>query len=178
MTGLHTLYGDGKLPKLYNKDGSVKEYNAKRETRDFGGKTYMLEESFQMADFAWIKAEKADKMGNCVFKGTGQNFNVLMAKAAHCTIVEAAHVVEIGEIKPEEVHLPGMYVNRLFKGAKYEHKIEVLKTDDEARKAMEGEDARNTIAKRAARELSDGMVCNLGGKLQLFTSIGGESNNR
>ena len=56
VTGLHTLYAEGKLPVKYNKDGSVAAYNQKRETREFGGKTYLLEESFEMADFAWIKA--------------------------------------------------------------------------------------------------------------------------
>jgi 3-oxoacid CoA-transferase len=80
VTGLHTLYGDGKLPVKYNEDGSVAKYNQKRETREFGGKTYMLEEAFEQADWAWIKAEKADKMGNCVFKGTGYNFNGIMAR--------------------------------------------------------------------------------------------------
>ena len=78
VTGLHTLYAEGKLPIKYNKDGSVAAYNKKRETREFGGKTYLLEESFEMADFAWIKATKADKMGNCVFKGTSYNFNAIM----------------------------------------------------------------------------------------------------
>lgn len=79
VTGLHTLYGDGKLPVKYRDDGSVERYNKKRETRSFGGKTYLLEEAFEPADWAWIKAEKADRMGNCVFKGTGYNFNGIMA---------------------------------------------------------------------------------------------------
>lgn len=79
MTGLHTLFGNGKLPRLYNKDGSVAKYNEKRETRGFGGKTYMLEEAFPMADYAWIKAWKVDKVGNCCFKETGFNFNGIMA---------------------------------------------------------------------------------------------------
>jgi 3-oxoacid CoA-transferase len=73
------LYADGKLPTKFNSDGSVASYNQKRETRDFGGKTYLLEESFEMAEFAWIEASKADKMGNCVFKGMSYNFNALMA---------------------------------------------------------------------------------------------------
>lgn len=60
MTGLHTLFAEGKLPIKYNSDGSIAAYNKKRETREFGGKTYLLEEAFEMADFAWIKAIKAD----------------------------------------------------------------------------------------------------------------------
>ena len=79
VTGLHTLYAEGELPTKYKSDGSVASYNKKRETREFNGKTYLLEESFEMADFAWIKASKADKIGNCVFKGTSYNFNAIMA---------------------------------------------------------------------------------------------------
>lgn len=79
MTGLNTLFGDGKLPLLYNKDGSVAKYNQKRETREFGGTTYMLEEAFPLSDFAWVKAGKVDKLGNCWFKGTGYNFNAIMS---------------------------------------------------------------------------------------------------
>lgn len=79
MTGLRTLFGDGKLPTKYNSDGSVAAYNKKRETREFGGKTFMLEEAFEPAEFAWIKATKADKMGNLFFKGTSYNFNAIMA---------------------------------------------------------------------------------------------------
>ncbi len=80
MTGLHTLYAEGKLPTKYNSDGSVASYNKKRETREFNGKKYLLEEAFDQAEFAWIKATKADKMGNCTFKGTSWNFNGIMAR--------------------------------------------------------------------------------------------------
>lgn len=141
-------------------------YNDKREVRRFGDQEYLLEEAFPHADFAWVKATKADKMGNCVFKGTSQNFNTLMGKASKCTIVEAEEIVEIGEIKPEEVHLAGLYVNRLFKGEKFEHKIEVLKTSDDDDDVGAGDhkkDVRSIIASRAALEFKSGMNCNLGG---------------
>jgi len=182
VTGLHTLYAEGKLPMKYDSDGNVVAYNKKRETRDFGGKTYLLEEAFEPADFAWIKASKADKMGNCVFKGTSYNFNALMASAStkmqpdsmliitemsKTVIVEAEEIVEIGGIQPEHIHLPGLYVNRLFKGAKYEHKIEVLKnaeheTEKSAEQAERSEDPRELIAHIAAQEFESGMNCNLG----------------
>ena len=71
----------------YNPDGSIAAYNKKRETREFRGKTYLLEEAFEMADFAWIKATKADKMGNCIFKGTSYNFNAIMASKFFAGIV-------------------------------------------------------------------------------------------
>jgi len=90
VTGLHTLYAEGKLPTKYDSDGNVVTYNKKRETRDFAGKTYLLEEAFEMADFAWIKASKADKMGNCVFKGTSYNFNALVASTPISTISSAS----------------------------------------------------------------------------------------
>lgn len=67
------------MPTKYNPDGSIAAYNKRRETRDFVRKTYLLEEAFDRADFAWIKATKADKMGNCGFKGTSSNFNAIMA---------------------------------------------------------------------------------------------------
>lgn len=103
-------------------------------------------------------------MGNCVFKGTGFNFNRIMANAANCTIVECEELVEVGEIKPEGVHLPGLNVNRIFKGAKFENRIEVLKLSDEGEESKEGSktNIRDTIAQRAALEFVTGMQCNLG----------------
>jgi len=180
ITGIHTLYAEGKLPKRYNADGSVAAYNDKREVRRFGDQDYLLEEAFPHADFAWIKATKADKMGNCVFKGTSQNFNTLMGKASNCTIVEAEEIVEIGEIKPEEVHLPGLYVNRLFKGEKFEHKIEMLKTsddDDDVSPEDQKKDVRSIIASRAALEFESGMNCNLGGACHVVVELSPASPN-
>lgn len=135
-----------------------------------------------MADYAWIKAHKVDRLGNTTFKGTGWNFNGIMAsmypvyivfelttdtssEAAKCTIVEAEEIVEVGEIPPEQIHLPGLYVSRVFKGAKFEHKIEVLKyaeDDSEDSKGKDSNDIKSTIAKRAAKEFFNGMACNLG----------------
>jgi 3-oxoacid CoA-transferase len=160
--GLHTLYAEGKLPTRF-KDWEPVSYSKKRETRDFNGETYLLEESFPTADFAWIKAWKADKMGNCIFKGTGYNFNRVMANAARCTIVEAGEIVKIGELKPEEIHLPALNLNRLFKGKKYEGRIEIAKFSDEEEENTSGEESsRDVIAKRAALDFEEGMSCNLG----------------
>lgn len=78
-TGLNTLYAEGRLPVLFDKDGSVVQYNSPRLVSDFSGKKYILEKSFEKADFAWVRASKADKMGNCVFIGTSYNFNGVMA---------------------------------------------------------------------------------------------------
>lgn len=78
-TGLSTVYAKGGLPVLYNEDGSVARFNSPRSVQKLSGKPYLLEMSFEKADFAWVKASKADKMGNCVFKGTSYNFNGIMA---------------------------------------------------------------------------------------------------
>ena len=86
--------------------------------------TYILEESIT-GDFALIKAWKADKSGNLLFRKSARNFNAPMAKAAKCTIVEVEEIVEVGEIGPDEVHVPGVYVDRIIKGASYEKRIEV-----------------------------------------------------
>ncbi|SMQ47188.1 unnamed protein product [Zymoseptoria tritici ST99CH_3D7] len=125
------------------------------------GKEYLLEESFEPAKFAWIKAWKADKTGNCIFKGTSFNYNRIMANAAEITIVEAEEIIEIGERSPESMHLPGLNVNRLFKGEKW-GKIEVLKLDegDDNKKEMT---TRDVIAQRAAKEFSENGVIGVGG---------------
>jgi 3-oxoacid CoA-transferase len=148
-------------------------------------KRIFLEKSFEMAEFARIKARKADKMGNCVFKGTGYNFNAIMAskeqsfhtafscfnlkiEAARAVIVEAEEIVEVGETQPEHIHLPGLYVNRLFKGEKFEHRIEILKTfeQDSSNKNLEdikkSENPRERIANIATQEFKNGINANLG----------------
>jgi 3-oxoacid CoA-transferase len=86
--------------------------------------TYILEESIT-GDFALIKAWKADKSGNLLFRKSARNFNSAMAKAAKCTIVEVEEIVETGQIGPDEIHVPGIYVDRIIKGASYEKRIEV-----------------------------------------------------
>ena len=95
-----------------------------------------------------------------------------MTEAAHCTIVECEEIVEVGELKPEEINLPALYVNRVFKGRKFEHKVEVLKTREENqgddKDLKEPEDARERIALRAAKEFKDGMQVNLGGQLSFI----------
>lgn len=161
-TGLHTLYAEGKLPCKYNGVGEAIEFNEPREVKSFKGKDYLLEEAFDEADFAWIKAYKADTMGNCIFKGSSYNYNRIMANAAKITIVEAEEIVEAGALSPESIHLPGLNVNRLFKGERW-GKIEILKNDtSDDMKKPEKKTVRDIIAQRAAREFEPGSSCNLG----------------
>ncbi|KAF2168720.1 hypothetical protein M409DRAFT_52751 [Zasmidium cellare ATCC 36951] len=167
-TGLNTLYAEGKLPTKYDSNGNVLKYNEAREVRTFNGKEYLLEEAFPTADFAWIKAWKADKMGNCVFKGTSYNYNRIMANAARITIVEAEEIVELGELPAESIHLPGLNVNRLFKGKKW-GKIEVLHNDDDSKESKE-KSVRDVIAQRAAKEFVPGSSCNLGVGMPVLAS--------
>jgi 3-oxoacid CoA-transferase len=103
----------GELPVRYNKDGTVKEYSKPKEVRQFNGKNYLLEESI-FGDYALIRVHKADKLGNCQFRKAMNNFNEAMAKNAKYTIVEADHIVEVGELSPEEIHLQGIYVNKVI----------------------------------------------------------------
>ena len=114
----------GELPVRYNKDGTVAETSKPKETREFNGKNYILEEAI-FGDYALVKVHKADKLGNCQFRKAMNNFNEAMAKNAKYTIVEADHIVEVGEIDPEHIHLQGLYVNTLIQ-SQGEKQIETL----------------------------------------------------
>ena len=104
-TGVGTIVADGK------------------ETRDFDGRTYVMERALK-ADFAFVKAWKGDRWGNLVYRKTARNFNPMMATAATITIAEVEHLVEVGELDPDSVHTPSVFVKRIFQGALYERRIE------------------------------------------------------
>jgi 3-oxoacid CoA-transferase subunit A len=122
-TGAHTAISDGGLPVLYNPDGTVKKYSAKKEIRTFDGKDYVLEPAIR-GDFALVKAWKGDRYGNLVYRHTAMNFNPMMATAAKITIAEVEELVEVGSIDPDHVHTPGVFVHRIFQGERYEKRIE------------------------------------------------------
>src|SRR5713101_6985294 len=94
-----------------------------KETREFEGRPYVMERGLQ-ADFAFVKAWKGDRMGNLVYRKTARNFNPMMATAAKVTIAEVEHLVEVGELEPDMIHTPSVYVNRIFQGELYEKRIE------------------------------------------------------
>jgi 3-oxoacid CoA-transferase subunit A len=94
-----------------------------KETRQFDGRSYVMERALR-ADFAFIKAWKGDRWGNLVYRKTARNFNPMMATAAGVTIAEVEELVEVGQIDPDDVHTPSVYVKRIFKGANYEKRIE------------------------------------------------------
>ena len=122
-TGAHTAVSDGGMPVLYNPDGSVKKYSEKKEIRTFEGRDYVLEPAIR-GDYAIVKAWKGDRYGNLVYRHTAMNFNPMMATAAKITIAEVEELVPVGELDPDHVHTPGVFVHRIFLGAGYEKRIE------------------------------------------------------
>lgn len=111
-TGAGTAVGEGGIPLRYAPDGSVALASPPKEMREFDGRTYVLEEAIR-CDFALVRAWRADRFGNLVFHAAARNFNPLCAMAGKVTIVEAEEIVEPGEIAPDEVHLPGVFVQRV-----------------------------------------------------------------
>ena len=115
--------GGAGIPAFFTPAGVGTEVAEGKETRVFEGKTYLME-NWLKADFAIVKAWKGDAAGNLVYKGTARNFNPMMATAGNMTIAEVEELVEIGELDPNEIHTPGIYVHRIFQGANYEKRIE------------------------------------------------------
>lgn len=113
----------GGFPAFYTPAGYGTEVAEGKETREFNGKMYILEEAFE-ADFAFIKAWKGDEAGNLIFKGTARNFNPCMAGAAKITVAEVEELVPAGTLDPNQIHIPGIFVQRIFQGEKYEKRIE------------------------------------------------------
>lgn len=111
------------VPAFYTPAGYGTEVAQGKEVRWFKGKPHILEHAFE-ADFAFVKAWKGDEAGNLVFKGTARNFNPLMAMAGKITVAEVEELVPAGELSPNEIHTPGIFVQRIFQGANYEKRIE------------------------------------------------------
>ena len=111
------------IPAFFTPAGYGTEVALGKETREFNGKMHVLEHAFQ-ADFAIVKAWKGDTAGNLIFKGTARNFNSCMAGAAKITIAEVEELVEAGSLDPNQIHTPGIFVQRIFQGEKFEKRIE------------------------------------------------------
>ena len=115
--------GGAGIPAFFTPAGFGTEVAEGKEVREFDDKKYILE-SWLKADFAIVKAWKGDTSGNLIFKGTARNFNPMMAAAGKVTIAEVEELVPLGTLDPNEVHTPGIYVQRIFKGSNYEKRIE------------------------------------------------------
>jgi 3-oxoacid CoA-transferase subunit A len=115
--------GGAGIPAFFTPTGVGTVVAENKETREFEGRPYVMERALK-ADFAFVKAWKGDKWGNLVYRKTARNFNPMMATAAKVTIAEVEHLVEAGELEPDLVHTPGVYVNRIFQGELFEKRIE------------------------------------------------------
>jgi 3-oxoacid CoA-transferase subunit A len=115
--------GGAGIPAFYTPTGYGTTIAEGKETREFGGRMYVLEKALR-GDFAFIKAWKGDRWGNLVYRKTARNFNAVMATAADYVIAEVEQLVELGEIPPDQVHTPGIFVNAIFQGPRYEKRIE------------------------------------------------------
>ena len=111
------------MPAIFTPAGVGTEVADGKETRIFNDKAYLLEHAFD-ADFALVKAWKGDTDGNLIYKATARNFNPLMAMAGKITIAEVEELVPTGELDPNQIHTPGIYVHRIFQGSNYEKRIE------------------------------------------------------
>jgi 3-oxoacid CoA-transferase subunit A len=115
--------GGAGIPAFFTPTGVGTVVGENKETREFDGRTYVMECALR-ADYAFIKAWKGDKWGNLVYRKTARNFNPMMATAARVTIAEVEELVEVGELEPDSVHTPSVYVKRIFQGEVYEKRIE------------------------------------------------------
>ena len=111
------------FPPIYTPAGYGTEVAEGKETREFDGKMYVLEHAFK-ADFAFVKAWKGDLAGNLIFKGTARNFNPNMCGAATITVAEVEELLPVGTLDPNQIHIPGIFVQRIFEGKNYEKRIE------------------------------------------------------
>jgi len=172
-TAYGTLIHLGGAPIKYNSDKTIAIESQPRESREFNGRNFVMEEAIT-GDFALVKAWKADKAGNLIFRKTANNFNLPMCKAGKVTIAEVEEIVECGEIASDQVHVPGVYIQRVVKGEKYEKRIERLTHFKEPSEKKSGSnpalETRNRIIKRAACEFKDGMYANLGIGMPMLAS--------
>ncbi|KAK3930701.1 Succinyl-CoA:3-ketoacid coenzyme A transferase 1, mitochondrial [Frankliniella fusca] len=164
-TAFGTLVHEGGAPIKYDATGKVAIASEPRQTANFNGKDFIMEEAIT-GDYALVKAWKADEEGNLVFRKSSRNFNPVMCRAARIGIVEVEEIVPVGQLQPDEIHLPGVFVKRIVKGEKYEKRIErvtVQKPKSKSGLAQTPAAAlRERIIRRAACEFTDGMYANLG----------------
>jgi 3-oxoacid CoA-transferase len=162
-TGVGSMYATGGVPVRYSKDGSRKvEMTSPARTIDsFGGRDYILEPSLHV-DVSLVKAWKADTLGNLVFHGTSRNSNPDVAKAGKFCVAEAEEIVQAGDLDPNEIHLPGIFVHKVIHADINEKPIQKLRIQNTNSKDEITRRGRKRIIKRLVKEFKDGMYVNLG----------------
>jgi len=153
--------GGAGIPAFYTRTGYGTILTKDKEVKVFNGKEYVLEESI-VADLSIVKGWKADRSGNVMFRMTANNFNEACAKAGKLTIVEVEEIVEVGELDPHCIHLPGIYVDRLVLGTNYEKPIEQRTVNTGTISAKGFNEQKEWMARRIVKELKDGYYVNLG----------------
>jgi 3-oxoacid CoA-transferase len=151
--------GGAGIPGFYTRTAYGTKLADGKHTHTFAGKEYVLEEAIT-ADVAIVKAWKGDKAGNLIYRMTTRNFNPMIATCGKTTIAEVEELVEVGELDPDQIHTPGIFVDRIIAGGKFEKRIEFRTLQGAASK--KDSPIRELMAKRAAKELRDGYYVNLG----------------
>ncbi len=151
--------GGAGIPGFYTRTAAGPLLAEGQEMKSFDGMDYVLEESIR-SDLSIVKAWKGDKSGNLVYRETARNFNPMIATCGKVTVAEVEELVDIGQLDPNEIQTPGIYIDRIIQGAKYEKRIEFRTVAGTTGK--KDSPVRETMARRAARELHDGYYVNLG----------------
>ncbi len=152
--------GGAGIPGFYTRTALGTKLAENKDTRSFDGKEYVLEQAIR-TELSIVKAWKGDKAGNLVYRKTARNFNPMIATCGSVTVAEVEQLVEVGELAPEEIHTPGIYVDRIIQGQSYQKRVE-FRTVSGAGASKKESPIRALMAKRAAQELRDGYYVNLG----------------
>jgi 3-oxoacid CoA-transferase len=153
--------GGAGIPGFYTRTGFATKLTEGKETKKFGDKEYVLEPGIT-AEVSIVKAWKGDKSGNLVYRKTSRNFNPMIATCGKVCVAEVEELVEPGELDPDQIHTPGIFVNRIIQGANYEKRIEFRTVQGADPNKKTSSPIRDLMAKRAAQELRDGYYVNLG----------------
>lgn len=151
--------GGAGIPGFYTRTGFGTKLTQSKATKSFDAKEYVLEPGIR-AELSLVKAWKGDKSGNLIFRKTSRNFNPMIASCGKVCVAEVEHLVEVGELDPDQIHTPGIFVDRIIQGAKYEKRIEFRTVQGATMK--KASPVRDMMARRAAQELRDGYYVNLG----------------
>ena len=151
--------GGAGIPGFYTRTAAGTPLGEGKEIRSFDGREYVLEEAIR-ADLSIVKAWKGDKAGNLVYRETARNFNPMIATCGKVTVAEVEELVDVGALDPNHIHTPGIYIDRIIQGARYEKRIEFRTVAGTT--AKKDSPVRELMARRAAQELRDGYYVNLG----------------